>query len=164
MKTIQLTRGKVAIVDDEDYSRLSSSTWHAVGPLQNGKWYAANESREYMHRVVARAGPQERIDHENNDGLDNRRANLRRCTPSQNQANRHVVRSASGFKGVSYDGRRGRWVAKITVNYRTLNLGRFATAEDAARAYDAAAREHFGEFAFGNFPDKETNDATRQKA
>jgi hypothetical protein len=138
MKTIELTRGRVAIVDDVDHSRVAGSGWHAVGPLANGKWYAANESREYMHRILTRATPEQLVDHRNGDGLDNRRENLRVCTPGQNQANRQTVRSASGFKGVTFDRSRGRWAAKITVNYRVINLGRFATAEEAARAYDAA--------------------------
>ena len=93
------------------------------------------------------------VDHINRDKLDNRRSNLRLVTHTQNCVNASLrVTNTSGFKGVNFY--RGKyWRAYIRVNYRHISLGFFPTAEAAARAYDEAAREHFGEFAFLNFPD-----------
>jgi hypothetical protein len=96
-----------------------------------------------MHRLIMGAGPGQRIDHRNGDGLDNRRSNLRPTTNALNQANRRRIRSKSGFKGVSWDStkRERPWRAHITVNGRMKFLGAFATPEEAARAYDAATNE-----------------------
>lgn len=85
------------------------------------------------------------IDHINGDSLDNRRSNLRYCTYSQNLMNTHKVRSASGYKGVYRH--RKRWYAHITLNGRRFYLGLFKTPQDAAHAYNAKAKELFGEFA-----------------
>jgi len=91
------------------------------------------------------------VDHRNGNGLDNRRANLRPATKSQNGANRLIAASnKSGFKGV--DLKKGRWRAQIKVVGSKIHLGYFDLAEEAARAYDMAAIEAFGEFATLNFP------------
>ena len=105
-------------------------------------------AREFMHRLVMGCRPREEVDHRNGDGLNNRRHNLRSTTHSLNQANRRRVTGKSGFKGVFQ--RSGKWRAYITVAGRFISLGSFITAEEAARAYDVAAREHFGEFACTN--------------
>lgn len=96
--------------------------------------------------------PEREIDHENGIPGDDRLDNLRPATPGQNQANRGLLASnTSGFRGVSFHRRTGRWRASICVDRRQVHLGHFATPEAAAVAYDAAAREHFGEFARLNF-------------
>ena len=92
------------------------------------------------------------IDHKNGQRHDNRISNLRLATHRQNMANsRSRQNNTSGFKGVSLFKPTGRWMAYIVVNYKRIYLGYFSHAEDAARAYDDAAREHFGEFARTNF-------------
>jgi hypothetical protein len=87
-------------------------------------------------------------------GLNNQRSNLRPATPTQNRYNQPCRKdSCSGFKGVGI--RRKRWLAKIKVDGKTVHLGMFDDKESAARAYDAAARIHHGEFAYLNFPDQQ---------
>lgn len=92
------------------------------------------------------------VDHRNGDGLDNRRDNLRYATRARNTANRASVGGSSRFKGVSWSKRDKIWYANICVNYRTIYLGTYRNEEDAARAYDAAAKKYFGAFARPNFP------------
>ncbi len=106
-----------------------------------------------MHRLITRAPKGKVVDHENGDGLDNRRANLRVCDHRQNRRNHQRPRKggASRFHGVGWWKRDQKWRAKISVDGRTIHLGYFADEEDAARAYDQAAREHFGEYASTNF-------------
>lgn len=90
MKTIELTRGKTAIVDDDDYDFLLQWRWIAM-PSPGGMWYAArHEGRKviFMHRVLLGLTASDETDHKNRDGLDNRRQNLRRATRTQNQQNR----------------------------------------------------------------------------
>ncbi len=98
--------------------------------------------------------PSIEVDHKDGNGLDCRRHNVRPATKQQNQANRGPrANNASGFKGVSWFPRQRRWYARIGVDGRNLYLGVYESAAAAARAYDAAARTHFGEFAKLNFPE-----------
>jgi hypothetical protein len=96
------------------------------------------------------------VDHWNRDTLDDRRSNLRICLRGQNNTNSRKrsrpAGTSSRFKGVSWRKQKGRWVAKIRKNDSHYFLGYFDSEEDAARAYDAAARRIFGEFARTNFP------------
>lgn len=97
MKTIQLTRGMVAIVDDDDYDHVTQFSWYAI--KRRRLWHAAHKRTNkplYMHRVLLNAPPDMEVDHANGDGLDNRRHNLRLCTKRQNAQNRR-----SGAKGKS---------------------------------------------------------------
>lgn len=103
-----------------------------------------------LHRIITGANPGEQVDHRNHNGLDNRLCNLRICSQSQNQANKRKLYGRSRFKGVIRDGKSGKWVARIGVNKKKYTLGRFENEIDAAKAYDAAAIEHFGEFACTN--------------
>lgn len=154
MILIPLTRGQVATIDDEDV-HLSRKRWRAL--WRNGRgWYAMrNEGSKvvYLHHAVLGPVATAEIDHVNGNGLDCRRANLRPATNSQNQANRRAPRNnTSGFRGVSWHKSEGKWRAVIKVHQRQTQLGYFGAPEDAARAYDAAARRAFGEFARVNFP------------
>lgn len=91
------------------------------------------------------------VDHINGDGLDNRRSNLRLCNRSQNGANRVSPNREIKYRGV-YKSKNGNgFKAQIKAFRRNIHIGVFDTEEDAARAYDAKAREYFGEFARTNF-------------
>ncbi len=152
---ITLTRGKVALIDLADLPKVAEYRWCAV-LMRNRSWYAAAHQRGSrrgsapvrMHNVLlGHLG----VDHIDGDGLNNRRNNLRPATDEQNKRNRRISKNnTSGYKGVFLD--RGRWRACIDEHGRRHYLGYFATAEEAARAYDAAAREGHGEFANLNFP------------
>jgi hypothetical protein len=108
-----------------------------------------------MHREVMGDVPDGfEVDHVNGNKVDNRRANLRLATRSQNNRNKPLQgNNTSGFRGVAYHKPSGFWVARVFVNKRQTSLGCYRTAEEAAHAYDAAAREHYGTFARLNFPD-----------
>lgn len=162
---IQLTRGLVAIVDAED-ADLSALKWHAQSCQKQGMFYAAHKPfvdgryiTEFMHRIILSRMLErpllrsEHVDHIHHNTLDNRRLEIRLASPSQNQHNRGMqVRNTSGFKGVSYEKARGCWLALIGFQNKRYNLGRFPTAIEAAIAYDKAARELHGAFAYQNFP------------
>lgn len=149
MKVIQLTKGQVAIVDDEDFERLAQWRWHLVTAGYAGR--RIGNRKVLMHRIIIGEGNcwLMDIDHKNGNRLDNRRCNLRVCTRSQNHQNRRMMsNNTSGFKGVALDRTAGKFVARIKPPLRkSLYLGHFDKAEDAAMAYQIAATKHFGEFA-----------------
>ncbi len=161
MKEIQLTRGLVALVDDDDFESLSKFSW-AAQPM--GKTHYAIRSSHAphghrktirMHREVLNLLPHQSVDHINRNGLDNRRENLRAATDSQNRMNTIKGPGCSSiYKGVFWRPDLGVWRARISVNKRTIYLGHFDSEVEAALAYDAAASEHYGEFALLNFPKK----------
>ena len=148
------------MVDAEDYERLSRHKWH-IKRLRDGSdiVYARRMIRVdrkqtplSMHREILGARPGTNVDHINRDGLDNRKVNLRLCSPGENMMNRKPQQGTSRFKGVYWNQRDGYWIAKIQVRRKGRHLGCFEKEEDAARAYDAAALEAFREFARLNFP------------
>ncbi len=161
MKTIQLTRGKVALIDDEDYEAFSAFTWHASTTgwtfyARRNIETASSPQRQRtvrMHRELVGAPRGVVVDHIDGNGLNNQRANLRVASHRQNLNNRGKnANNTSGYKGVSINKKTGLWVAQITEESRRVNLGYFKDPASAARAYDAAARLHHGEFARLNFP------------
>lgn len=156
-KEIPLTQGKVALVDDDDYERLSMYKWNAANDGYASRAPAGRPRPvEFMHRVILNAPPDMQADHINGNRLDNRKVNLRLCTLTQNNRNRAKWSTAtsSRYKGVSWSKQAQKWLAQITVDWRNRYLGIFLVEEDAARAYDAAAKQYFGEFARLNFPDE----------
>jgi hypothetical protein len=149
-KIIALTQGQNALVSTEDYDFLMQWNWHAHWRTSTKSFYACRvvgRGQIGMHAAVLRCGQKE-ADHRNHDTLDNRRENLRKSTVSQNAINRQW-KSIRGYKGV---GRfKKKWGARIQVNGTRKFLGLFSSAEEAARAYDSAAKELHGEFANLNF-------------
>lgn len=165
MRLIPLTQGQWALVDDADYEWLIAHTWCAHkcrGKID--KFYAVTHIRDEtgklklvsMHRLITNCPKGMVVDHEDNNGLNNQRFNIRVCTHSQNQHNRG--RDSDGrqkYKGVTIHKRNktNPYQAAICVNWRNIYLGMYPTDVLAALAYDAAAREHHGEFAYQNFPE-----------
>jgi hypothetical protein len=170
MKEVLLTRGYIVLVDDEDYERVMQYSWFPM--VGKHTVYAATSVRIpgrrskrctswTMQRMLLGIGPLEKgkiVDHIDSNGLNNQRTNLRLATRQQNTMNTVKMRSLAGeglssqYKGVCRNAnKRTKWTARITHNGQPIFLGSYADEEEAARAYDAAAREHFGEFAKLNF-------------
>lgn len=152
MKEIQLTQGKIALVDDEDFDLINSFHWRYA--IINGKTYAQQikcpSPQQLMHRLILGAIPGQFVDHINGNGLDNRRSNLRFCTHMENMRNRKKSKNGtSQYKGVYLE--HGKWRARIMAGFRK-SLGLFTNEKEAAMAYDIAAKSLHGHFARLNFP------------
>jgi hypothetical protein len=148
VREIPLTRGKFAIVDDEDYEEISKLKWCCT---DNG--YALRRSgdgrnkREYLHKRLIGVN-NSMVDHINGDRLDNRKCNLREVTVQQNNFNKSArKKSSSVFKGVYFCNTKRKWRASIRINKKSKALGYHDLEIDAARVYNKAATELFGEYA-----------------
>jgi len=153
-KTIPLTRGMFAIVDESDYEWLAKFSWQYMpsGYARRGlRVHETGVSKAIMmHRQIINAPVGMLTDHINRNKLDNRRCNLRLCTPGQNsfnQGKQRFGRASSNYRGVFWATREERWEAKIYAQRKQYFLGYFDTAELAAMAYNDKAKELYGEFA-----------------
>ena len=151
MKEIPLTKGKTALVDDEDFDVLNKRKWHLsqgravtnIKALVNGRTANYGES---MHRMIMNPSKGMVVDHKDGNPLNNQRSNLRICTPLENARNSKHRNSKSGYKGVA-PSCVGTWKAYIHINKKQIHLGIFIDKEKAAQAYNEAAKKYFGEFA-----------------
>ncbi|RWQ72537.1 HNH endonuclease [Bacillus cereus] len=150
--------GKFALVDDDDYEKLSKHRWFA-----NNHGYALRtymESRRqykaFMHREIIDVPADMVTDHINRDKLDNRKSNLRIATRAQNNYNvpTRQKQTTSIYKGVTWSNRDQKWQSSIVMNGKKNHLGYFSDETFAARVYDYFAYKMYGEFAYLNFPDK----------
>lgn len=156
MRIIPLTQGQMAQVDDEDFERFSKYRWRALrtsNTFYAVRWGSEPNHHIMMHHEVLGESPGSgyEVDHRDGSGVNNQQLNLRWVTNKQNQMNRRSFIGTSQYKGVCWNKASRKWQTQIRVNSRLKYLGRFDSEEDAARAYDAAALEHFGEFARLNF-------------
>jgi hypothetical protein len=145
-------RGLFAIVDAADYEELSRYKWYASGHGRNIYAFCYKKGRRVcMHRMIMRAPKGRLVDHIDGNGLNNRRNNLRFCTPGQNQANQKPRGGSSQYVGVCrlY----GKWQAGINYRGKYLYLGRFDDEIEAAKTRDRKAYELHGEYAYLNFPE-----------
>ncbi|MBP7054031.1 MAG: HNH endonuclease [Phycisphaerae bacterium] len=148
---IPLTRNKAALVDLADFVWLSEFKWRAM--RVGGKFYACRTEKGrtvLMHRRIMNPPEGMVVDHKNDNGLDNRRINLRICTQAQNRYNSRPRAGRSGYKGVYPQG--DKWYGLVEHKGRQHYVGSFATPVEAARARDRKAIQLFGEFAWLNFP------------
>ena len=164
---IELTQNKYCIVDPIDYD-LSNIKWCVIKQgikipsyramrkdTINGKYKTVLMHRVIMERMLNRQLEHyEQVDHIDHDCLNNTRSNLRLVSNSQNQMNRRKgINCSSKYKGVTWDTSRQLWISQIGYNGNRAQLGRYSSEIDAARAYDACAKEAFGDFAHLNFPE-----------
>lgn len=160
LKEIQLTQGKVALVDDADYGRLNRFKWYAH--KQPRTYYAARNIRMsdskrlkiFMHQVILglQPGDPRQCDHRDGNGLNNIQSNLRICTSRQNNQSQRKKRKVgtSKYKGVCWHRGRRKWCSRIHVSGEQIFLGLFESEIGAARVYDAAAVKYHGAFALTN--------------
>lgn len=166
-RIIQLSQGQVAVVDAADYETVSQFKWHAQRARPNASYYALRAAKTEdgrstslsMHRVLVGAKRGQFVDHIDGDGLNNRRANLRLCTASENCQNRRQHRGSvrTPYKGVTYLEATGAYTVQIAARGKRTYLGIYADPVEGALAYDAAALRLHGEFARLNFPDGAPN-------
>lgn len=147
MKELRLTKGKVALVDDDDFEHLASL--RLLWCLNSN--YAYNASLGSLHRYLMKAPKGVVVDHADGNPLNCQRSNMRLATNAQNQQNLRRNRAGyTRFKGANWDRTRGWWIARICIDGKRKYLGVFNTDKEAAHAYNEAAKQHFGEFAFLN--------------
>lgn len=157
--TLTLACGAVTLISDMDAPWAMKHRWRANSHTASGKPYVCTTIRRpcgrqttlYLHRAITQCPAPYKVDHRDNDTLNNQRGNLRIATQDQNNYNR-AGHGLLPYKGVTRQGARFR--ARITHLEQTYSLGTYATMEEAARAYDARAVEYYGEFAYLNFPEE----------
>jgi hypothetical protein len=164
-RQIPLTKKLYAIVNEDQYEYLMQWYWFAKWERSAQCYYAARARHKeeqgakgfvLLHRLISgadRATAVSRTDHINRNSLDNRRNNLRVCSQAENLRNRAAPRAnTSGFKGVSWHKKAGKWVARLVFEGKYHHLGLFTRAEDAAHIYDETVIRLHKEFAWTNFP------------
>lgn len=158
MRTIALTQGKVALVDDADYEAVNAHKWYAK-KIGRG-WYAMRGVRRFDGKWITQSLHQflmpgvSEIDHRDGNGLNNQRENIRPSTRQQNQQRfrSKPVGATSKFRGVSWHKGNRRWEASIKVDGKNIYLGNSTIEEDAARIRDKATLKYYGPDAHFNFP------------
>ncbi|MDD4321610.1 MAG: HNH endonuclease [Acidaminococcaceae bacterium] len=149
MKTIKLTRGLEAMVDDEDFDRLNQYKWNAHKDHNNPNdaYYAQRNYRELgkmitqiMHREIANAPRGMQVDHIDGNGLNNCKSNLRIVNNRQNQQNQRK-KKGSGYTGAGWDKKLNKWRAHIRINGKLKHLGYYNDELGAHNAYLTALEE-----------------------
>lgn len=159
MKKIPLNKGLVTLIDDSDYLSVAEFNWFAtkIGRnlyvQRNTQKPDGSKSRQYLHRFLL-SEPEGDVLHWDGNGLNNQRDNLRSASRKENlwSFQRKRVGASSRYRGVSWDASRNKWQSRLKKEYKTIHLGRFESEEAAARAYDTAAKQFYGEFSTSNFP------------
>lgn len=159
MKTIELTRGMEATVDDEDYEWLSQWGWYYLKKEKDNTGYAMRIGRKsdgsrnrkgiLMHREILGLKDGEYGDHKDGNGLNNQRYNIRKASNAKNCYNQKkgTRKMSSKYKGVSWDRQMKKWKSSIGFNYKKIFIGLYDLEIEAATAYNNSASELYGEFA-----------------
>lgn len=152
-------------IDDEDAHIWLSCKWHIhLGGANKRPYFARSIYRkgrtpghELLHRAILGEKAAGKMgDHKDGNSLNNARSNLRTCTNGQNLQNAPKRKqNKSGYKGVSWNTSNKKWMAYIQRDRKPYSLGGFDDPVEAAKAYDLAAKELHGDFAFLNFPNVE---------
>jgi hypothetical protein len=157
----KVARGRVALVDDENFDFINQFRWRAYERIEPDRRpygpYAVNSYKDgsktrtrFMHKMIT-GWPQ--TDHINHNTLDNQKHNLRPCTDSQNHGNQlPPLNGSSQYKGLCWVERLGKWQVQIRVAGKRTYLGVFVDEEEAAQVYDIAAIAAWGPYAYLNFP------------
>lgn len=139
-----MNNGEKFYFDKEDYDKIKDICWHRQKGYVVGHLNGPNVS---LHRYILGVEDNRVVDHINHNKLDNRKSNLRICTQSENAKNRTINKNnKSGYTGVSFCKRYGKWMARIKVNYKSITLGYYENINDAIEARKKAEIEYFGEF------------------
>jgi hypothetical protein len=161
MKEIILTKGQVALVDDEDFESLSLHKWYAdKSKSSNETYYAARAaiidgSRKIlpMHRQILGLKPSHIfVDHIDGDGLNNQKTNLRTCSHVQNLRNsrKRKTPTSSFYKGVYWDKQMSKWRSRYRLDGNSYHIGLYDSEKEAALAYNCSASFAYREFAYLN--------------
>lgn len=157
-KLIPLTQGMTTLVDAGDYDALMKFKWYAMKD-KNGNFTARRNNTldsgkrvtVLMHRQILNAPADMEVDHENHNTLDNRRRNIRICTPTQNACNRRRrVNNSSGCKGVSWSALHEQWRVRVQIEGKSRDMGLYRNFADAKEAYVKGAKKIHGEFFHGD--------------
>lgn len=150
-RMIALSKGKFAVVDGDDYERASQFKWTYTDPgyAYRNDYSNGQRKRIYLHRFILCVKDKTQVvDHINGNKLDNTKSNLRVCSHQENIRNsRKQLNNTSGYKGVSWDKNRGKWISYFSPRKKFNHLGRFNCKHAAARAYNLATSTYYGEFA-----------------
>lgn len=151
MQEISLSKGKFALVDDEDFERVVQFKWTFTAPgyAYRQTYHKGVRERFYMHRFIMDAKTHnEVVDHINGNRLDNRKSNLRVCTHKENTQNSKLQsNNTSGYKGVSFDKNRNKWISYISIDRKFKYLGRFNCKHAAGESYNKAAINLYKDYA-----------------
>lgn len=163
MKTIPLTQGQHALVDDADFDNVDQFKWYAKKATNGRTFYAARQIRisrrgkqqtVMMHQFLLAAKPGDKVDHRDGDGLNNLRRNIRLCSHIQNMQGfrRKKIGAASQYVGVYWHNQSEKWMVQVKIDGQNQHVGMFDSEVEAARAYDAAALTRNPQFCNLNFP------------
>ena len=150
MIKVALSKGYYTIIDKEDAEKVNQFSWfyqNGYAMLRTYEGVGKKRKAIYLHRFINNTPPDKHTDHINGNTLDNRKKNLRTCTIQQNTHNQKVRKGVSKYKGVNYIKETGRWAANIKINMKRIHLKSYKTEEEAALAYNKAAKKYHKEFA-----------------